>query len=41
MATLFNGLNIIGVGYEWQLILVGVIIVLAVALDMVSRKKDI
>jgi ribose transport system permease protein len=41
MATLFNGLNIIGVGYEWQLILVGGIIIFAVALDMVSRKKDI
>jgi len=41
MATLFNGLNIIGVGYEWQLILIGGIVILAVALDMLSRKKDI
>ncbi len=41
MATLFNGLNIIGVGYEWQLILIGGIVIFAVALDMVSRKKDI
>jgi ribose transport system permease protein len=41
MATLFNGLNIIGVGYEWQLILIGFIVIAAVALDMLSRKKDV
>jgi ribose transport system permease protein len=41
MAALFNGLNIVGVGYEWQLIVVGTILIIAVSLDMVSRKKDI
>ena len=40
MATLFNGLNIIGVGYEWQLVVIGIIVVAAVALDMISRKKE-
>jgi ribose transport system permease protein len=41
MATLFNGLNIIGVGYEWQLVVIGIIVVAAVALDMMSRKKEV
>jgi ABC-type xylose transport system permease subunit len=41
MAALFNGLNIVGVGYEWQLVVVGTILIIAVSLDMVSRKKDI
>ena len=40
MACLFNGLNIIGIGYEWQLIVIGIIIVIAVALDMLSHKKE-
>jgi ribose/xylose/arabinose/galactoside ABC-type transport system permease subunit len=38
MGALFNGLNIIGVGYEWQLVVIGVIIVMAVALDNFSHK---
>ena len=41
MAALFNGLNIIGVGYEWQLVVIGIIVVAAVALDMISRRKEI
>lgn len=41
MAALFNGLNLIGVGYEWQLVVVGLILIIAVSLDMVSRKQDI
>jgi ribose transport system permease protein len=41
MAALFNGLNIIGVGYEWQLVVIGIIVVAAVALDMVSRRKEV
>jgi ribose transport system permease protein len=41
MAALFNGLNIVGVGYEWQLIVIGIILIIAVSLDMLSRKKDI
>ncbi len=38
MGALFNGLNIIGVGYEWQLVVIGFIIVMAVALDNFSHK---
>jgi ribose transport system permease protein len=41
MAALFNGLNLVGVGYEWQLIVVGLILITAVSLDMLSRKQDI
>ena len=41
LAALFNGLNLVGVGYEWQLIVVGIILVTAVSLDMLSRKQDI
>jgi len=41
MAALFNGLNIVGVGYEWQLVVIGTILIIAVSLDMLSRKKDI
>jgi ribose transport system permease protein len=41
MAALFNGLNIVGVGYEWQLVVIGTILIVAVSLDMLSRKKDI
>ncbi len=41
MAALFNGLNIVGVGYEWQLVVIGIILIVAVSLDMLSRKKDI
>jgi ribose transport system permease protein len=41
MAALFNGLNIIGIGYEWQLVVIGIIVIMAVALDMISRKNEI
>jgi len=41
MAALFNGLNIVGVGYEWQLVVIGIILIIAVSLDMLSRKRDI
>jgi len=41
MAALFNGLNIIGIGYEWQLVVIGIIVIIAVALDMISRKNEI
>jgi ribose transport system permease protein len=34
MAFLFNGLNIIGVGYEWQQIAIGIILAGAVGMDM-------
>jgi ribose transport system permease protein len=38
IGALFNGLNIIGVGYEWQQVVIGVIIVAAVAVDNFSRR---
>ncbi|MDR3588476.1 MAG: ABC transporter permease [Negativicutes bacterium] len=41
MACLINGLNIIGIGYEWQLMVIGVIIIIAVALDMLSHRKEV
>ena len=34
MAFLFNGLNIIGVGYEWQQVAIGLILIGAVGMDM-------
>lgn len=41
MAVLFNGLNIIGVGYKWQIIVVGIILIAAVTLDMRSKKQNV
>jgi ribose transport system permease protein len=38
LGALFNGLNIIGIGYEWQLVVIGVIIVMAVGADNLSRR---
>lgn len=38
IGALFNGLNIVGVGYEWQQVVIGLIIVIAVAVDNFSRK---
>jgi ribose transport system permease protein len=38
LGALFNGLNIIGVGYEWQLVVIGLIIAMAVGVDNFSRK---
>jgi ribose transport system permease protein len=38
LGALFNGLNIIGVGYEWQLVVIGLIIVMAVGADNLSRR---
>lgn len=38
LGTLFNGLNIMGIGYEWQLVAIGTIIVSAVAVDNLSRR---
>ena len=40
MAFLFNGLNIIGVGFEWQQIAIGLILAGAVGMDM-KRLKNI
>ena len=41
MAVLFNGLNLIGVGYEWQVVVIGIILIIAVALDMRSRHQEV
>jgi len=41
MAVLFNGLNLAGVGYEWQVVVVGIILIMAVALDMRSTRSDV
>lgn len=38
IGTLFNGLNILGIGYEWQLVAMGLIIVAAVAADQLSSR---
>lgn len=38
LGALFNGLNIIGIGYEWQLVVIGFIIVMAVGVDNLSRR---
>ena len=40
MAVLFNGLNILGVGYEWQVIVIGIILIIAVAIDMRTRRSE-
>jgi ribose/xylose/arabinose/galactoside ABC-type transport system permease subunit len=38
IAVLQNGLNLMGVPPQWQLVLIGSIIILAVTVDMVARK---
>ena len=40
MAVLFNGLNIIGVGYEWQVVVIGIILIIAVAFDMRTSRSE-
>lgn len=40
IGTLFNGLNVIGVSYSWQQVIIGIVIVGAVALDQLKTKKD-
>ena len=39
MSTLINGLRVMGVHEEWQIVVTGVIIVAAVYVDIVLRKK--
>jgi ribose transport system permease protein len=41
MAFLFNGLNIIGIGYEWQQVAIGIILIGAVGMDMRSSHQSI
>jgi len=39
MAVLLNGLRILSVAQEWQTVVTGVIIILAVYADTLRRKK--
>ena len=39
MSVLTNGLRIMGVAQEWQIVVTGVIIIVAVYVDMVLRRK--
>ena len=40
MAVLTNGLRVLSVAQEWQTVVTGAIIILAVYADMVRRKKS-
>jgi ribose/xylose/arabinose/galactoside ABC-type transport system permease subunit len=39
IACIRNGLNLLGIPADWQLIAVGTIIILAVLIDYVGRKR--
>jgi ribose/xylose/arabinose/galactoside ABC-type transport system permease subunit len=39
IVSMRNGLNLLGISPDWQLIAVGVIIILAVLVDYVGRKR--
>lgn len=39
IGALFNGLNVIGVGFDWQQIVIGAVIMMAVAMDSLMRKR--
>ena len=39
MSVLTNGLRIMGVAQEWQIVVTGVIIIVAVYVDMLLRRK--
>jgi ABC-type xylose transport system permease subunit len=36
-----TGLNLAGIDYSWQQVVTGVLVIAAVSLDMVSRKKEV
>ncbi|WP_018896636.1 ABC transporter permease [Rhizobium sp. 2MFCol3.1] len=40
MSVLNNGLRIMGVAQEWQIVVTGIIIIVAVFVDMILRKKN-
>lgn len=40
MALLFNGMNLIGVGYEWQQVAIGIILILSVSLDKLKSGQQ-
>ena len=40
MAVLANGLRVLSVAQEWQTVVTGAIIILAVYADMVRRRKS-
>ena len=37
MALIFNGLNLLGINVYWQTIVIGLVLVLTVAADAISR----
>lgn len=39
IGSLFNGLNIVGVGFDLQLVIIGAIIILAIYYDVISRRR--
>lgn len=41
MTCMSTGLNLAGIDYSWQQIVIGLLVVAAVSLDMVSRKKEV
>lgn len=41
MTCLSTGLNLAGIDYDWQQIVTGVLVILAVSLDMISRSKEV
>lgn len=41
MTCMSTGLNLAGIDYSWQQVITGVLVIAAVSLDMISRKKEI
>ena len=41
MTCLSTGLNLAGIDYSWQQVVTGALVIAAVSLDMISRKKEI
>jgi ribose transport system permease protein len=41
MTCMSTGLNLAGIDYSWQQVVTGVLVIAAVSLDMVSRKKEV
>lgn len=41
MTMITTGLNLAGIDYSWQQLVVGVLVIAAVSLDMLSKKKEI
>ena len=41
MTLMSTGLNLAGINYSWQQVATGALVITAVSLDMISRKKEI